>query len=84
MQMTYKVNYEETMPLEEKLKIGMRSFELDGQGRHEEASRMRRQIPLSPHMALWAKKRMGADFLIQSGWNLDEADLAYGPGWLNK
>lgn len=84
MQAIHNVKYEETMSLEEKLRLGRRSFDLDDQGNHEEAEKLFRKIPLSPHMAMWAKKRMGADFLIQGGWNLDEANLAYGPDWLSK
>jgi hypothetical protein len=78
------MNYKKTMSLHDELKLGMQSVEMDQRGKHEEASRIRRQIPLSPHMAAWAKKRMGADFLVQSGWNLADAEAAFGTDWLNK
>jgi hypothetical protein len=82
--MRYKTDYEKTMSLQDELKLGMQSIEMDRQGSHEEAGRIRRQIPLSPHMAMWATKRMGADFLVQSGWNLADTEAAFRPDWLNK
>ncbi|MDR1232175.1 MAG: hypothetical protein LBK61_12355 [Spirochaetaceae bacterium] len=62
----------------------MKSFELEDQGKFEEADRVFKQIPLSPYMAMWAKKRMGVDFLIQGGWNLADAEVAFEPDWLSK
>jgi hypothetical protein len=32
---------------------------------------------MPPYLAKWAKKRLGADYLIQGGWNLDEANLGF-------
>jgi hypothetical protein len=45
---------------------------------------MRKQIPLQPYLAKFAKEHFGAEFLIKEGWNLSEADAEYGPGWLTK
>jgi hypothetical protein len=72
------------MALNEKLAIEMRALELKKQGKLEEAENLRRQIPLPPYLAKWAKKRLGADFLIQNGWNLSEAEAEYGPDWLTQ
>jgi hypothetical protein len=45
----------------------------------EEAEKVYKQIPLQPYLA---KEHFGADFLINYGWNLSEADAEYGRGWL--
>jgi hypothetical protein len=29
------------------------------------------------------KEKMGADFLIQGGYNLSEAEAEFGPSWLS-
>ena len=74
----------EIMSLHEKLAIGVKAIELEKQGKHEEAEKLERSIPLPPYIAKWAKKRLGADFLIENGWNLSEAEAEYGPDWLTK
>jgi hypothetical protein len=72
------------MTLNEKLAIEMKALELKKQGRLEEAESLKRQIPLPPYLARWAKKRLGADFLIKNGWNLSEAEAEYGSDWLTQ
>jgi hypothetical protein len=74
----------ETMPLKERLAIGMKSIALEEAGQIEEASRVLRQIPLPAYLAKFAKEKIGVDFLIQQGFNLSEADAEYGPGWLTR
>jgi hypothetical protein len=78
------VDYEPTMSLDERLRLRMRTIELEDQGKYDEADNVTKQIPLSPHLAMLLKRRMGIDFLAQSGWNLADANEAYGPDWLNK
>jgi hypothetical protein len=72
------------MTLKEKLAIGVKCAELEKEGKFEEAKRVWKQIPLSPHMAEWAKSHIGADFLIQYGWNLSEAETEFGKDWLTR
>jgi hypothetical protein len=74
----------QTMTLHEKLAIGVQAIELEKQGKFEEAEKMKRQIPMPPYLAKWAKKRLGADLLIKYGWNLSEAEAEYGPDWLTQ
>ena len=74
----------QTMSLHEKLAIGMKAIELEKQGKLEEAQKLERSIPLPPYLAKWAKKRLGAEFLIENGWNLSEAEAEYGSDWLTK
>jgi hypothetical protein len=73
-----------TMTLEEEAVIALKAFELKKQGKFEEYERMRKQIPLQPYLAKFAKEHFGADFLIKTGWNLAEAEAEYGSDWLNK
>ena len=73
----------QTMTLDEKLNITLRAFELLDAGDREGYSRLLRTAPMPPYLAKVAKKTMGADFLLQNGWNLSEAEAEFGPNWLN-
>ena len=70
------------MTLHEKLRLGVQAIELEEQGKFEEAKSIRKQIPMPPWLAKFAKEYVGADFLINYEWNLTEADAEYGPDWL--
>jgi hypothetical protein len=72
----------EQMTLKEKLAIIVKSVELKEAGQFEEADRVRRQVPLSPYLAKFAKEKIGPEFLIQAGFNLSEAEAEYGKDWL--
>jgi len=73
----------QTMTLDEKLAIGCKAAELRKAGDEEGASRLRRSIPMPPYLAKVMKEKMGADFLINGGWNLSEAEAKFGENWLN-
>ena len=70
------------MTEQEKADIVMRSIELQEAGKKEEALELRRTIPLPPYMAKLIKEQQGTEFLIKYGYNLAEAEVAYGTGWL--
>jgi hypothetical protein len=72
------------MTLHEKLQIGVKAIELEKLGKLEEARKLRQQVPMPPYLAKFAKDHLGPDFLIKHGWNLSEADVEYGSGWLTK
>ena len=72
------------MTIDEEFAIGMKAIELKKQGKMEEALDLEKSIPLPPYLAKWAKKRLGAEFLIENGWNLSEAEAEYGADWLTK
>ncbi|MCL2688218.1 MAG: hypothetical protein FWE57_00025 [Chitinispirillia bacterium] len=74
----------ETMSISEKLDILNRSYVLEDAGDIEGATRLVRSVPMPPYLAMTAKKTMGADFLIQGGWNLSEAEAEFGADWLSK
>jgi hypothetical protein len=70
------------MTLDERNALTMKSIMLDREGKHEEALRVGKQVPLAPHLARAAKEMMGVDYLRQSGWNLSDAEAEYGKDWL--
>jgi hypothetical protein len=72
----------ETMTIGEKLDIALKAFERLDAGDREGYSRLIRSAPMPPYMAKVAKEMMGADFLIQGGWNLSEAEAEFGQNWL--
>jgi hypothetical protein len=74
----------QTMSLDEKLTIGLKSFELEKQGKKEEAEKLRKSIPLQPYLAKFIKDYIGLDALQKSGWNLSEAEAEYGTEWIIK
>jgi hypothetical protein len=72
------------MTLHEKLAIIVQTGELKKQGKTEEAMRLRKTVPLEPWLAKTLKEKVGVDYLRQSGWNLSEAERAYGQNWLSR
>jgi hypothetical protein len=78
------MQYQETMTIDEKLAISIKSIELEKAGDKEGASRLLRTAPLPPYVAKIIKDKVGPDYLINSGWNLSEAELAFGSNWLSR
>ena len=74
----------ETMTLDEKLAISNRALDLLDAGDREGYTRLIRTAPLPPYLAKVMKEKMGADFLINGGWNLSEAEAQFGSDWLNR
>jgi len=74
----------ETMTLDEKLDISCRAAVLRQAGDEEGASRLLRTAPMPPYLAKIMKEKMGANFLINGGWNLSEAEAEFGSDWLSK
>jgi len=73
----------ETMTLDEKLAISHRAIELKQAGDHEGYIRLMKTAPLPSYIAKVIKEKVGADFLINSGWNLSEAEAEFGHNWLS-
>ena len=73
-----------TMTLDEKLAIACKAAALSDAGDKEGASRLIRSVPMPPYLAKVFKEKVGADFLIQGGWNLSEAEAKFGQDWLIK
>jgi hypothetical protein len=68
----------------EQADIIMKAHELRRTGKTEEAAALRRTIPVPAYLAKVFKEKVGADFLIQGGWNLAEAEAEYGQDWLTR
>ena len=74
----------QSMSLEERAAICLKAIELKKEGKLEESEKLRKQIPLQPYLAKFAKEYIGVDFLIKYGWNLAEAEAEFGSDWLTK
>jgi len=74
----------QTMTFDEKLAISNKACLLWQAGDEEGCSRLTRTIPMAPWLAKIMKEKVGADYLINSGWNLSEAEAEFGPDWLTK
>ena len=74
----------QTMTLDEKLAIVIKAGELWEAGDEEGGNRLIMTAPMPSYLAELMKEKMGADFLLKGGWNLSEAEAAFGPGWLSK
>jgi len=72
----------ETMTLDEKLDIACRAAALRQAGDEEGYSRLIRTAPMPPYLAKVFKEKVGADFLIDGGYNLSEAEAEFGKDWL--
>jgi hypothetical protein len=68
---------------QEKAEIYRASHRLEEEGKKEEAMAMRRQVPLPACLAKVMKEKLGVQYVIQSGWNLAEAEAKFGANWLN-
>ena len=76
------MQYVETMTLDEKLAISNKACALLEAGDREGYSRLMRTAPLPPYIAKVIKEKVGLDYLINSGWNLSEAEASFGSAWL--
>jgi hypothetical protein len=72
------------MTLDQKLDISIRAFELLDAGDREGYSRLMRSAPMPPYLAKVYKEKVGVKELIESGWNLSEAEAEFGADWLSK
>jgi len=73
----------QTMTLDEKLAISMKACALRQAGDREGFHRVIRTAPMPPYLAKIFKEKVGAKPLLESGWNLSEAEAEFGSGWLD-
>jgi len=66
----------------EKADITLKAFALQDEGKRDEADKLLKTIPVPPFLAKIGKDVYGADFLVNGGYNLSEAEAEYGEGWL--
>jgi hypothetical protein len=69
---------------EQRFDIVQSSLDAADRGDHEEEHRLLLMLPIAPHLAKAAKDIWGKDFLLQGGYDLSEAEAAYGPGCLDR
>ena len=74
----------QTMTLDEKLAISNKAFRLLDAGDKEGFTRLLRTAPMPPYLAKIYKEKVGVKQLIESGWNLSEAEAEFGADWLNR
>ena len=74
----------ETMSVHDKLDIALRAIALKKAGDLEGADRLLKTAPLPFYLAKVMKEKEGLDFLLNSGWNLSEAEAEFGSEWLKK
>jgi hypothetical protein len=73
------------MTEKEKAEIFMKAEALRKEGREKEAEALRKTIPLPAYLAKISKEKWGlGDHLAKSGWNLSEAEAAFGSDWLTR
>jgi len=75
---------QQTMTFDEKLAIGVKAAALRQAGDEEGYINLIKTAPMLPYLAKVFKDKLGADFLINGGWNLSEAEAEFGPDWLSK
>jgi len=68
----------------EKVEIFRESYRLYQEGKDAEALAVHKRTPLPAYLAKIMKEKVGTEYLIQSGWNLAEAEAEFGPDWLNR
>jgi hypothetical protein len=74
----------QSMTIDEKLAITGKAFNLLDAGDREGFSRLIRSMPMPPYLAKIYKEKVGVKPLIESGWNLSEAEAKFGQDWLSK
>jgi hypothetical protein len=74
----------ELMTLDEKYEIMGKARELELAGDKEGANRLYKTAPIPPFLAKIMKEKVGVDYLLNSGWNLSEAEVAFGSNWLDR
>jgi len=74
----------ETMTLDEKLDIACKAAALRQAGDREGYQRLMKTTPMPSYIAKVIKEKVGVDYLINSGWNLSEAEAEFGRDWLSR
>jgi hypothetical protein len=72
------------MTEDEKAATMMKVCKLREAGKEKEAHALQATIPIQPWLAKVLKEKVGADFLVEAGYNLSEAEAEFGSGWLTR
>jgi len=71
------------MTLDEKLDISNKALTLWEAGDNEGCRNLMKKLPIPPYLAKVLKDKMGVEIIKIGGWDLSEAEAAFGPNWLN-
>ena len=74
----------QTMTLDEKLGISLKACALYQAGDEEGFHRVIKTAPMPPYLAKIYKEKVGVKQLLESGWNLSEAEAEFGSEWLTR
>ena len=72
------------MTEDEKIDLLMEVVRLKNEGKEAESDKLFKTIPLEPQFAQDIKDVYGADFLIEHGYNISEAEAKFGKDWISK
>ena len=72
------------MTLDETLDIAMEAVKLLDAGDEEGCIRLMKTTPMPSYIAKVMKEKVGLDYLLNSGWNLSEAEEEFGPDFLTR
>ncbi|MFP3090601.1 hypothetical protein LQZ21_09780 [Treponema sp. TIM-1] len=72
------------MTLDEKLTLSNKALALKEAGDNVGYERLMNTLPMPPYLVKIAKEKIGLDFVLNSGWNLSEAEAVFGSDWLSK
>ncbi len=87
---TYETTYDYTTDKGWSMKDAERSAIMDRADKYEEAGdreayeREMKKIPLSPNIAWMLRDRMGKKAFLEQGYNLNDAEIAYGKNWVDE
>ncbi len=56
----------------------------EARGDEKEYDRIARLIPITADVAMAVKEVYGKDFIVSAGFDVTEADLKFGEGWLDE
>ncbi|GAB6392973.1 MAG: hypothetical protein MdMp014T_2346 [Treponematales bacterium] len=69
---------------DEKFTVWQQSMSLRRAGNVEEARALAKTVPMPPFLAKFYKEHGLTDFLVESQWNMAEAEAEFGQGWLTR
>lgn len=69
---------------EEQLDIISKFIQASEEGHDDEASKIIRQLPLAPEVAIAVRDVLGVEYLKALKFDLSEAEAVYGKNWLNQ
>ncbi len=87
---TYAATYDYTtdkgwsMPFKERDEIARRARQCRKAGDREGYDREMKKIPLEPNLAWMLRDQLGKREFLEEGYNLGDAEIAYGKNWVDE